>query len=184
MTVNIDLDPVTRVTAASVGEPGQRVFYLQARKDDVLVSMLVEKQQVALLAMHIDQLLERIGETDEGGAPDPDDLDLEEPLMPEFRIGAIGLAYEEDRDLVVLQCDEYVPEPDEDEPEEIIPPDQPDPGRVRLWATREQMFGLARRGEREVSSGRPICPMCGEAMDPDGHFCVRSNGHREIDRLS
>src|SRR5947208_3099210 len=83
---------------AAVGEPGQRVFYLQARKEDVLVSVVVEKQQVALLAMHIDQLLERIGVPDEDTAPDPDSLDLEEPLVPEFRVGAIGLAYEDERD--------------------------------------------------------------------------------------
>jgi uncharacterized repeat protein (TIGR03847 family) len=181
MSVNIDLDPVARVTAASVGEPGARTFYLQARKDDVLVSVVVEKQQVALLSMHIDQLLERIGMPDEEAAPDPDDLDLEEPLVPEFRVGAIGLAYEEDRDLVVLQCDEFIPESEEEDEEYVV---EPDAGRVRFWATREQMYGLARRGEREVSSGRPICPMCGEAMDPNGHFCARSNGHREINRLS
>jgi uncharacterized repeat protein (TIGR03847 family) len=181
VSTNIELDPVARLTAAAVGEPGARVFYLQARKDDVVVSVVLEKQQLALLAMHIDQLLERIGTPDEATAPDPDSLDLEQPITPEFRVGAIGLAYEDERDLVVLQCDEYVPDPDEDDPEEILV--QPDPGRVRIWATREQMFGLARRGEREVAGGRPICPMCGEPMDPDGHFCARSNGHREIDRL-
>lgn len=182
MSVNIELDPVARLTAAAVGQPGERIFYLQARKDDVVVSVVLEKQQVALLAMHIDQLLSRIGVPDESAAPDPDDLDLEEPLLPEFRVGAIGLAFEEQRDLVVVQCDEYVPEPDEDDPEEILV--QPDPGRIRLWATREQIFGLARSGEREVTGGRPICPMCGEAMDPAGHFCARSNGHRKIERLT
>jgi uncharacterized repeat protein (TIGR03847 family) len=182
VSANIDLDPVARVTAAAVGEPGARTFYLQARKDDVLVSLVVEKQQVALLTMHIDQLLERVGVPDSASAPDPDLLDLEEPLVPEFRVGTIGLAYEEERDLIVLQCDEFVPEPDEDDPESILV--QPDPGRVRLWASRAQMYGLARRGEREVSGGRPVCPMCGEPMDPSGHFCARSNGHREIDRLS
>ncbi len=181
MSTNIDLDPVGRLTTAAVGEPGQRTFYLQARKDDVLVSVVLEKQQVALLTMHIDQLLERIGVPDESVVPDPDDLDLEEPLTPEFRVGAIGLAYEDDRDLVIVQLEEFVPERDEDEEEYIV---EEDPGRVRMWATREQVYALARRGEREVSSGRPICPMCGEAIDPSGHFCARSNGHREIDRLT
>jgi uncharacterized repeat protein (TIGR03847 family) len=182
MSVNIDLDPVARITAAAVGEPGRRTFYLQARKGDVLVSMVIEKQQVALLSMHIDQLLERIGAPDERASPDPDDLDLEEPLVPEFRIGAIAISYEDDRDLVVLRCEELVPEPEEADPEAILA--RPDPGLVRLWASREQMYALARRSEREVSAGRPICPMCGEAIDPEGHFCARSNGHREIDRLS
>jgi uncharacterized repeat protein (TIGR03847 family) len=177
----IDLDPVTRITAAATGEPGHRTFYLQARDDAVVVSLLVEKQQVALLALHVDELLERIGRApnpEDAGVPDPSSLDLEEPVDPAFRVGQIGLGYEEDRDLVLLQCDEYVPE---DADEEQAPAD---PGRVRIWATRGQVYALARRGEREVAAGRPTCPMCGEPLDPAGHFCPRSNGHRAIPELS
>lgn len=179
MSSSIELDPVTRITAASVGEPGSRAFYLQARKEDVLVSLLIEKQQVALLAMHADQLLERIGApaSDDPSVPDPDALDLEEPVVPEFRIGQIGLGYDDARDLVLLQCEEYVPEEEsEDRGDE--------PGRVRLWTTRAQLYALARRGEREVASGRPTCRMCGEPIEPEGHFCPRSNGHRQISDLS
>lgn len=180
MTERIELDPVGRITAASVGEPGHRTFYLQARKEDVVVSLLLEKQQVALLSMHIDELLERIGAPDD--EQDPEDLDLEEPLTPTFRVGQIGLGYDEGRDLVLLQCDEYVPE--EDEEADPVPLEPEDRGRVRLWATRSQVHALARRGEQEVASGRPVCPMCGEAMDPEGHSCIRSNGHRKVTRLS
>jgi uncharacterized repeat protein (TIGR03847 family) len=182
VSTHIELDPVARITAAALGEPGARTFYLQARKDDVLVSLVIEKQQVALLSMHIDELLERVGtpETDAGADPDPGTLDLEEPITPEFRVGQIGLGYDESRDLVLMQCDELIPEDEEG----AEPAPDVDPGRVRLWATRSQMLALARRGEQEVASGRPICPMCGEAMDPDGHFCIRSNGHREVTRLT
>lgn len=179
MTEQMELDPVGRITAAAVGEPGQRTFYLQARKEEVLVSLLLEKQQVALLSMHIEELLERIGVPDD--EQDPDDLDLEEPVAPAFRVGQIGLGYDEGRDLVLLQCDEYVPEDEEGEPVTVEPEDR---GRVRLWATRSQVQALARRGEQEVASGRPVCPMCGEAMEPEGHFCIRSNGHRKVTRLS
>jgi uncharacterized repeat protein (TIGR03847 family) len=178
----IELDPVTRITAAAIGEPGNRTFYLQARDDATLVSLLVEKQQVALLAMHVDELLERIGgapSTDDPAVPDLSLLDLEEPLTPAFRVGQIGLGYDEARDLVLLQCEEYVPE-DEEEVEVRVT----DPGQVRLWATRGQVYALARRGEREVAGGRPTCRMCGEPIDPEGHFCPRSNGHREITELS
>lgn len=175
MSEPIELDPVARIVAASVGEPGARTFYLQARKGDVVVSLLLEKQQVAMLSMHIDELLERVG-SPEAADPDPDALALEEPITPVFRVGQIGLGYDEGRDMVLLQCDEYVSE-DDDEPSD-------DPGRVRLWATRAQALALARRGEQEVASGRPICSMCGEAMEPGGHFCIRSNGHRKVDRLS
>jgi uncharacterized repeat protein (TIGR03847 family) len=179
MSDQIELDPVARITAAAVGDPGQRTFYLQARKDDVIVSLLIEKQQVALLSMHIDELLERVGTPEEEG--DPSDLDLEEPVTPAFRVGQIGLGYDEGRDLVLLQCDEYVAE--DEEGETVVPPAD-ELGRVRLWATRAQVQALARRGEQEVASGRPVCPMCGEAMEPEGHFCIRSNGHRKITRLS
>jgi uncharacterized repeat protein (TIGR03847 family) len=172
---SFELDPVSRITAAAVGEPGERAFYLQARKEDVLVSLLVEKQQVALLAVHVDELLDRIGSPDESdpSVPQPSDLDLEEPVVPSFRVGQIGLGYDEERDMVLVQCNEYVPE-DETEP----PID--DPGRVRLWATRGQVYALARRGEQEVAAGRPVCGMCGRPMEPGGHFCPRSNGHRDV----
>jgi uncharacterized repeat protein (TIGR03847 family) len=181
----MELDPVERVTAAAVGEPGNRSFYLQARKDDLVVSLLLEKQQVALLATHIDDLLARVGVPEEGAGPDPDALDLEEPVSPEFRIGRIGLGYDDDRDLVLLQCDEFEPEDETEEGEEAAEiVGREDLGRVRMWATREQMHALARRGEREVAGGRPVCSMCGQPIDPAGHFCPRSNGHREVTRLA
>ncbi len=178
MSSQIDLDPVGRITAAAVGDPGQRVFYLQARKEDVLVSLVLEKQQVALLTMHIDELLERVGQPDE--ASEVEALDLEEPIVPEFRVGRIGLGYDDERQLVMLQCEEFVPEEDE----EAVTAEPPEPSRVRLWATKEQMYAVARRGEKEVAAGRPLCPMCGEAVDPEGHFCPRSNGHREVSQLT
>lgn len=174
MSAPIELDPVSRITAAAAGELGQRSFYIQARKDDVVVSLLLEKQQVAMLAMHADQLLERVGAPDaaDPAVPDPSSLDLEEPVAPAFRVGQIALGYDDARDLVLIECEEFVPE-DEEEP-------VAEPQRARLWVTRAQLFAMARRGEREVASGRPVCSMCGEAMDPDGHFCPRSNGHRPV----
>ncbi len=175
----MEFDPVDRVTAAAVGEPGARTFYLQARKGDVVVSLVLEKQQVALLSAHIEELLERVGYAEQE-EPDIASLDLEEPLVPEFRIGRIGLGYDEDRDLVLLQCDEFMPEPDEGEEEPLF---VDEPGQVRLWATRGQTAALAKRGELEVEGGRPVCSMCGQSIDPDGHFCPRSNGHSEVDRL-
>jgi uncharacterized repeat protein (TIGR03847 family) len=178
VSVRIELDPVARITTAAVGEPGERTFYLQARKDDVIVSLLMEKQQVALLAMHIQELLDRVGAPEGDDGDDPAPLELEEPVVPEFRVGQIGLGYDESRDLVLLQCDEFVPE---DEVEERV---EEEPGRVRLWATREQMQALAARSESAVAGGRPMCPMCGEPMEPEGHFCARSNGHREVTRLT
>jgi uncharacterized repeat protein (TIGR03847 family) len=181
MSIDLEFDPVGRVTAGAVGEPGSRTFYLQARKDDVLVSLLLEKGQVALLSSHIDELLDRVGEPDTVSEVDPDTLDLEEPVIPEFRVGRIGLGYDEERDLVLIQCDEFVPEDEDDDAE---PENRGDLGRLRMFATRAQTRALALRGSNEVASGRPVCGMCGQPMDPEGHFCPRSNGHREVTRLA
>jgi uncharacterized repeat protein (TIGR03847 family) len=87
---------------------------------------------------------------------------------------------------VLLQCDEFEPVDEDDEGEalDVDPPERDDLGRVRMWATREQMYALARRGEREVAGGRPTCSMCGQPIEPEGHFCPRSNGHREVTRLA
>ncbi len=182
MSVRIDFDPVDHLTAGAVGEPGERSFYVQCRNRTDLVSMLLEKQQVSLLATHIDDLLERVGVPENNAALDVDTLDLEQPIVADFRIGRIGLGYDEERDLVLLQCDEFFPDGEDDEGDAL--PDEEDRGRVRVWATRPQMEGLARRGEREVTGGRPICAMCGGSIDPEGHFCPRSNGHHEVTRLA
>ncbi len=177
MSWSLDLDPCTRITTGAVGEPGSRTFYIQGRDASRLVTLLVEKQQVAALAQLVEQLLEGIegAEVTEEGAEAPE---LEEPLSPEFRVGGMTLDYDEDRDLVVLACEEF--RPDDDEEDDLL---APEPAVVRFWATRAQMHALGRKGEEAVAGGRPICPMCGGPIDPDGHFCPSSNGHKEADGL-
>lgn len=177
MTRDMDVDPVTLITTDAIGEPGERVFYLQARGPDVTVTLLVEKQQVAVLSNQLDQLLERLDSEKPAPVEDADAEapDLEQPVDPAFRVGPMALGYDEDRDLVLLQCEELVAEEDIEAGEE--------PATVRLWATRDQMRALARRGEKVVGAGRPTCSMCGEALEPGGHFCPPSNGHRKVDRL-
>lgn len=178
MSWSIDLDPCTRITTGAVGEPGDRTFYIQGRDASRLVTLLVEKQQVAALSQLVEQLLEGIegGEEEQEGAEAPE---LEEPLSPEFRVGGMSLDYEEDRDLVVLACEEFRPEGEE--ADDVI---GPEPAVVRFWATRAQMDALGRKGEEAVAGGRPICSMCGGPIDPDGHFCPSSNGHKDADELA
>lgn len=170
-----DLDPVDRITADAVGEPGERTFFIQAAKGADVVTLLVEKQQVAALARLIEQLLERVTEQHGPVTEAPEDApSLTEPLEPAFRVGQIGVGYDADRDLVLLQCDEFVPEDEE----EVV-----DPAIARLWASREQMLGLAERGSAAVEGGRPTCSMCGKPIEPDGHFCPPSNGQKKIDSI-
>ncbi len=161
----LELDPVDRITVGAVGEPGKRVFYLQARKDERLVTILVEKAQVQLLAATVVDILARLGRGAEivGEA----ELELEEPLVPAWRAGRLSLGYAEERELMLLEAEEYVPEDDPSEP-----------GQARFWATAGQMLALARHGAAVAAAGRPKCRFCGNPIDPEGHQCPAENGHR------
>ena len=173
----VELGPVDRITTGAVGEPGGRTFYLQARTGQRLVTVMVEKQQVELLAASILDILERVGkETEEG--PAEEELELEEPLEPEWRVGKLSIGYAEDRDLLLLELEELVPD-DEEESEEEVPTEieGPEPDTIRLWATREQMLALSRHGAAVAARGRPACQFCGNPIDPEGHTCPAMNGH-------
>jgi uncharacterized repeat protein (TIGR03847 family) len=187
--VAIELDPVDRITAGAVGEPGERTFFLQGRKDDRLVTLLVEKQQVQLLAASVVKILAQIATASSEEAPAEFPMDLESPLEPEWRAGRLAIGYEEDRDLLVLEVEEFVPEAEDedDEGEEAqreapaaVADDAPEPGLVRFWATRDQMLALARHGVTVCGAGRPTCQFCGNPMDAEGHVCPAMNGHSEL----
>jgi uncharacterized repeat protein (TIGR03847 family) len=176
----MELERVDKVTAGAVGEPGQRTFFVQAREGERAVTILVEKEQLELLGTSILEILATVGrETGEG--PSEDELGLEPPLEPLWRAGRLSIGYAEERDLMLLELEEVVEDPDEDEDEEEGLPtvEGPEPARVRLWATREQMLALARHAAAVVARGRPRCRFCGNPIDPDGHMCPAMNGHRE-----
>ncbi len=183
----IELDPVDRITAGAVGEPGQRTFYLQGRQAQRVVTILVEKQQVELLAASLVEILARSGK-ETGQGPPEEEMGLEEPVVPEWRAGRLSVGYDEDRDLVLLECEELgargedddgEDDDDEDEEEELF--DEADAeaerARVRFWTTREQALALARHGAEVAAAGRPRCPLCGNPMNPEGHICPALNGH-------
>jgi uncharacterized repeat protein (TIGR03847 family) len=173
----VDLGPVDRITADAIGEPGARTFYLQARHDDELVTVIVEKQQVQLLAASILELLSDVT-LETGAGPDDDEMELEDPVDPRWRAGRLSIGYDEERDLFLLEMTEYEPEL-ENEEEEGDDPEAIDheTETVRLWATREQMLALSRRGAAVADRGRPTCQFCGNPMDPEGHACPAMNGH-------
>ena len=178
----IELDPVERITAGAVGEPGARIFYLQGRAGDRLVSLLVEKEQVQLLAASVVEILSRVGK-ETGQGPGEDEMELEEPILPEWRAGRLSIGYHEERDLPLLEAEEAIAEPEEDEAEAAEPPvplDAPEPERARFWATREQMLSLARHGAMVCAQGRPRCRLCGNPLEPEGHRCPALNGHRDL----
>jgi uncharacterized repeat protein (TIGR03847 family) len=173
-SVFIELDPVDRITTGAIGPPGERVFYLQGRQSDRLVTVLVEKQQVELLSASLVEILARAGK-ETGQGPPEEQMDLEEPILPEWRAGRLSIGYDEDRDLVLLECEQYVP--DGGDEEEQAEPVEGDPGKVRFWTSREQALALARQGAAVAAAGRPRCELCGNPMDPEGHVCPALNGH-------
>jgi uncharacterized repeat protein (TIGR03847 family) len=177
----VELDPVDKLTAGAIGEPGHRTFYLQARSGPELVTVLVEKQQVELLASSILEILATVGaETAEG--PGEDELALEDPVEPLFRAGRLSIGYEERRDLMLLEIEELEEEEEDEDEVGSVELDEeevsPDLERIRLWATREQMLALSRHSAAVAAQGRPKCQFCGNPMDPEGHICPAMNGHR------
>jgi len=174
-----DLDPVTRLTADAVGEPGQRTFYLQAASGADQVTLLVEKEQVRRLAESLQTWLpelaaDRPEDPDEAAAAEAGQLDLSPPLEPDFRVGQLSLSYDAERDRVLVVATEL----QADQEEEQDPAEPPEPLEVRLLVTRPQLRVLARHGSQVVARGRPPCPLCGNPLDPTGHICPAQNGHR------
>lgn len=164
-----DLDPVTRITAHAVGEPGKRVFYIQARRDRELVSLICEKEQVRALSQHINQLLEDLSEKNPLLSSSDDmlvlasDMSLEEPLESRFRVAQMGIGYDADRDMIVLVMQGVTEEESDSAP------------TARFAATRQQMRALSEHAAQVVSRGRRICGNCGRPIDPNGHFCPQMN---------
>jgi uncharacterized repeat protein (TIGR03847 family) len=169
----MDLGPAERITADAIGEPGARTFYLQARNATEVVTLIVEKEQVRLLAASVLDLLATIG-LETGSSPDEDDMELEQPFEPRWRAGRLSIGYEEDSDRFLLEIEEFQPELEEDDPLLLL---QGDPELLRLWASREQMFALSRHAATVVDRGRPTCQFCGNPLDPEGHSCPAMNGH-------
>jgi uncharacterized repeat protein (TIGR03847 family) len=175
----MDLGPVDRITAGTIGEPGARTFYLQARADDRLATVVVEKQQVQLLAASILELMADL-ELETGTGPAEEELELEEPVDPMFRAGKLSIGYDHDRELFVLEVEELLPE--DEAGDEASPATVPtDPDVLALAATREQMFALSRHGAAIVDRGRPTCQFCGNPIDAEGHACPAMNGHSKRD---
>lgn len=169
----IDVDPVDHITADAIGQPGQRVFYIHAWQDQRAVTVIIEKAQLQSLTVGIEQFLAQVMEAnpeldEASGDYLEDQMHIHPPVEPLFRVGEIGLGYEKTRDLVVLFVKELLL--DEVDPDSAAV--------VRFWATRTQVRRLARWGLEVANRGRPMCPQCGQPMEPEGHFCPKKNGHK------
>ncbi len=171
--IDIDLRPVDHISIDAIGQPGKRVFYLQGWQGERTITLILEKLQLQTLAVGIEQFLaevqEKVPSLREASAEyEEEQMHIHPPVDPLFRVGEFGLGYESENDLMVLVAHELVGEEIQEE----------DGGVVRFWCTRDQLRALARWGIEVASRGRPLCPQCGEPMDPEGHFCPKKNGHK------
>jgi uncharacterized repeat protein (TIGR03847 family) len=176
-----DFDPPDRFVAGTVGEPGERVFFLQATSGPRVTSVALEKTQVRALAERVEELLDEVLKRSGGTAPVPavaptelnDLAPLDAPLTEEFRVGTMALAWDEDDERVVIEAGAATEDEDADLEDDE---NGPDVLRVRLTGSVARAF--AKRALAVVSAGRPPCPFCGQPLDPSGHICPRANGYR------
>jgi uncharacterized repeat protein (TIGR03847 family) len=186
-------DPPERFVAGTVGPPGQRTFFLQARAGARVTSVALEKQQVSVLAERIDELLDELLRSEEGAGTIPavspvaleDNGPLEQPIVEEFRAGTMTLSWDATDERVVIEVFPYTeaavvsPEQLQEDLEDLLEPEPEEIFLVRITAAAARSF--VERSRTVVGAGRPDCPFCGEPIDPDGHLCVRANGFRRRD---
>ena len=176
-------DRPRRFVAGTVGTPGERTFFLQASDGARVVSVALEKQQVAVLADRLDQLLDEIGTRTGLAVPtaEADTEALDQPIDEEFRVSAMALAWDGESGMVVIEAQSAVEDPEVAEQtllEDVE--DGPDALRVRIEPPRARAF--VERARLVLAAGRATCPLCGQPLDPAGHVCPRQNGyHRHID---
>jgi len=173
-----------RFVTGTVGMPGERTFFLQARKGNAMTSIVAEKGQVQVLADRIDQLLDEVLETREVTVEIPaagvdllaDSAPLDAPIVEEFRVGAMALGWDDASSHVVIEA-HAISEEFEDIPE-LADDDAEGPDSLRVWVTAIQARSFAERARAVVSAGRPPCPFCNQPLDAGGHVCPRANGYR------
>jgi len=174
MTEPIEFDPVDKIGAGAFGRPGERTFVIQAHKGAAVLSILVEKEQVALLVAEAEQFLDRIADDEPEEAATTVELEVNGPVTedePLFRARLIGIGYDPDRRLVLIELREEAVEEGEQPPSF-----ETSEGHIaRLYATRAQVRAMVTHGAASVAAGRPRCQLCDFPMDPDGHVCPRWN---------
>jgi len=173
-------DPPERFVVGTVGQPGERTFFLQARSGSKLVAVALEKTQVSVLADRLEELLDALAARTSGipGAEDVTSSDiapLDAPIVEEFRVGALGLGWNGETKRLIIEA--HAITEDEHEIPDLEQGDDSDPDvlRVRLTAAAGRAF--ISRARTVVAAGRPPCPFCQQPLDPSGHICPRANGY-------
>jgi len=173
-------DQPRRFVVGTVGQPGERTFFLQAADGGRIVSVALEKAQVSVLAERIEQLLAEMAlraGVEVAAAVEADTEPLESPIDEEFRVAAMGLAYDSEANLIVIEA--QAPAESAEEAEATLLEDTEDgPDALRVRLAHPAAAAFVERARRVVEAGRPPCPLCNQPLDPRGHICPRSNGYR------
>jgi uncharacterized repeat protein (TIGR03847 family) len=173
-------DPVERFVVGTVGQPGERTFFIQAREKNRMVSVSLEKAQVAALADRILQIIREVRNSEPLAVFEriaPDDQPLESPIDEEFRVGVIGIAYVSDRRLIEIDMQAIAESAFESD--ELLEIDtEGDQDILRVLINLGYAENFAKRANAVVGAGRVPCPFCGGPIDPGGHLCPRANGYR------
>ena len=187
-------DAPDRFVAGTVGQPGERTFFLQARQGNRITSVACEKQQVSVLAEHLDKVLDEVVRRSAGGinvppastkARDVDPLDA--PITEEFRVGTMTIAWDPTIDRIVIELFSNVDTDAEEAEGEPVPEaaaEEPDPDTISadevfvVKITASYARDFVARAQALVAAGRPPCPFCLQPLDPSGHICPRANGYR------
>ena len=187
--VVFEYDPPERFVAGTVGEPGQRTFFLQASGSGRTTSVSLEKQQVLVLAERVEALLDEVVRRSAGEAAVPavsppaaeDNAPLESPVEEEFRVGTMALAWDPDDEVVVIEAQAVTDDDDGDRDDGsplIDEDDENGPPLLRVRVSGTLARGFVVRAQAVVAAGRPPCPFCGGPLDAAGHVCPRANGYR------
>ena len=181
-----NFDSPDRFVTGTVGEPGHRSFFLQARQGGSIVSVAAEKTQVAVLAANLAALLDTLAERGVEGIPADmgdrqiDDEPLGEPLVEAFRVGAMTIGWDSTRNMVLIQAAALTDDEDESSIVEAVMSDDDDadgPDLIRIRLSPADIRAFVARAARVIAGGRPLCPRCGEPLDPQGHMCSRPTAY-------
>lgn len=159
-----------RCITGTIGEPGERAFFIQVRSDNRIVSVAVEKAQVQAVATRLEMMIAEVRKADPLVVVEilpSDDSPLDTPVDEEFQVGAISLAWNGETQLIVLELFEL--EDDEEDAQG---------GVLEINFSLGMAAAFASRSKAVVNAGRLPCPLCGIPIDPRGHLCPRANGYR------
>lgn len=176
-----DLNPCKRLTTDAIGKPGQRTFFIQGETNEETVTLIFEKIQLQSLLVTIIRFFENLHQkypllNQESGAFIENEMTITPPVDPLFRIGELSLIYEPSGDQVCLATKEVVFDQEDLNIGEL---NQDNARTINFWCTRDQLQQFANWSVELLQRGRPICPLCNQPIEPEGHLCPKKNGHKK-----